>query len=1083
MKRNIRTAGLSLGTSLLALLAATMPASAQTPVPPVLQLSDGLGDVVTIDSTGTTTFSNGCACATITPAVAALGSITWSGTVGPFTIYGVNGRSKPALASPDIDLGVGAISTGATGGTLTMSWTDTNFSPGSGPARLNETTTFASGSGSVVYTAYVDNTNTAFGTGILVGTTGPTTGAALITGPGPTMDPFSMTGVEAITMAAGSLFINDFGVIAAPTPPLTQSCPVASGQVGISYTSGMVTNGGTTPYSFTLTGGSLPSGLVLNPSTGAITGTPGTASTYSFTIQVSDSSSPVMTATNTCGITIASPPPTLSCSGLTSGQVGSLYSASLVAMGGVQPYTFSTLSGSLPPGLSLNALTGSISGTPTTSGSYTFTAQVVDSGTPKPNTVTAPGCGITIAPPPTPVLTCSSVTSGTTGTPFSSPALTVTSGTAPFTFSIVGTLPTGLTLNTATGAVTGTPTSAGSFKIQVTDKNGLVAATTCSTNIVATQIVPLSVTCPLGTATAGVPYTSTLTITGGVTPYTITVSAGSLPVGLTLNPTTTSGIVTGATISGTPSTAGTSGFTIKVVDHAGTVATSSCTGTCATGGTASINFNASTGSLGNSHAYLVSGVTVTAYGYTNSGSATALDGQNNSGVQNDGLGISAGSGGQIDTTHFVQLDLGAAVAAGATNFQLMIDGLNQCQNGESYDIYGSNTLGSIGTIIISAGSKDSTFFPVSLGSYRYLSVRAHSGNVLIGQISFTLPGTTCSITVAPAPTPKVAIKKTANVSKVNPFQPVTYTYTVTNTGSFTLTNVVVTDDNATPSYTGDDFTVGTIASLLPGASSTLTATLIPPVSEGGTQQSWNGWGNNGWGNNGWGNNGGSNNTTTAGTLICSKLSNGNYQITYRQDPSQTDNTYGRGSSSSWGGQQRNFTDMLSGQAAEFRFLDANGNTVLDVATDYVSKSSSFPSGYGTLGVKGGNGAVISGSSSHVISCDTTLSHNLNQSSSFYKCTTDSPTSSSWDNVSGYTIVVDGKTFGSAGWGGVAIPECHNQNSIQYGCNDQKVSPVSSQATNTATVTATGNGVTVSATATATVQIDASTSGWSQCSKY
>jgi hypothetical protein len=331
--------------------------------------------------------------------------------------------------------------------------------------------------------------------------------------------------------------------------------------------------------------------------------------------------------------------------------------------------------------------------------------------------------------------------------------------------------------------------------------------------------------------------------------------------------------------------------------------------------------------------------------------------------------------------------------------------------------------------------------------------------------------------VAPAPVPKITLSKKASVTKANPFQKVTYTYTVTNTGTVTVTNIVVTDDNATPSYTGDDFTVGTIASLAPGASATLTATVIPPVQEQGWYQTLVGWNPNGsliWKQWGY--------PAPAGTLICSQLSNGNYQITWRQDPDQTDNTYGKGSSSGWSGQNRTFAEMLVNQAAEFRFLDANGNTQLDIAANYISPSKSYPSGFGTLGINGNTGFVVSGSGSHVISCDTTLSHNLNQSSDFYKCTTDSPSSSTWDNVTGYTFVVDGKTFGSAGWGGVSIPECHNVNSMPN-WGDMKVSPTSFTSTNTATAKGTGNSITVSATAQASVQIDASSSGWSQCSKY
>jgi len=1091
MKKNITSSGLSLAAILLGMAAVAAPSFALTP--PALKLVDNLGDTIVIDSTGTVTTSGSCTattCKTTASAVAS-GSISWSGTIGPFSVFNLNGQTKPALPQPVIDVGVADLFS-ASGGTLTVSWTDVGFD-GSAPATINETTTINGGTASVTYTSYVDNTDAAFGMGVQVATLGPitTSGSNTKTGAGPTTEPFSMTNVEVFTLGAGGDLLNDYNLQAAPIPPLTLSCMVASGQVDMAYNSSLVVNGGVSPYTFSIIAGSLPGGLMLNSSSGAITGTPSAPGTFNFTAQVVDSSGVAVTntASTSCGITIASPPPTLTCQGTTTATVGAAYSSNVVILGGVPPYMFSIATGALPTGLFLNATTGSITGTPSAQGAFSFTVKVLDSAKPTGNTTTSPSCGITVAPPPPAMyLTCAG-SAGTVGTAYSS-SLVATGGTKPYTFSITaGPLPGGLTLNSSTGLISGTPTTQGTFPytFKVVDSSGNTVSGTatknCSIGIVQLQTVPLSITCPTAGATVGVPYSSTPVVVGGVSPYTFSISAGALPAGLTLN--------ANGTITGTPTTAGTSGFTIKVVDSKGTVAYSTCTGTCSTTTTpTSLNYNYPTGNLGNSHIYTVSGISLPAYGYTNAGAPAALDGQNNSGVQNDGLGINSVSGGQIDTNNFVQIDLGAALAAGATNGQLLISGINQCQNGESYDIYGSNTPGSIGTNLVSGGTKDSTYFAIpSFGTYRYISVRAHYGNVLLGDLSFNLPGPTCIITVAPAPAPKLSLKKTANVTTAAPFSPVTYTYVVTNTGSYTLTNVVVTDDNATPSYTGDDFTVGTIASLAPGASATLTATVIPPVSESGTPQNYNSnWGNSngygGWGNNYGGYGGyGQSNGSPAGTLICSKLSNGNYQITWRQDPGQTDNTYGRGSSSSWAGQNRTFSQMLSGQAAEFQFLDSNGNCVLDISADYISQSKTFPSGYGSLGVTGGNGSVNYGSGSHVVSCTTTLSHNLNQSSSFYQCTTDSPTSSSWDNVSGYTIVVDSKTFGSGGWGGVAIPDCHNQNSIQQGCGDIKVSPTSSSATNTATATTTYNGVTVAATAQATVQISTSQSVWSQCNKY
>jgi uncharacterized protein YjdB len=81
-------------------------------------------------------------------------------------------------------------------------------------------------------------------------------------------------------------------------------------------------------------------------------------------------------------------------------------------------------------------------------------------------------------------LSCSAVTSGNVGAAFNSGAITVSGGTAPYTFSVVGTLPAGLSLNTSTGAVTGTPTASGTFSIKVTDANGTTATSQCAITII-----------------------------------------------------------------------------------------------------------------------------------------------------------------------------------------------------------------------------------------------------------------------------------------------------------------------------------------------------------------------------------------------------------------------------------------------------------------------------------------------------------------------------------------------------------------------------------------------------------------------
>ena len=171
--------------------------------------------------------------------------------------------------------------------------------------------------------------------------------------------------------------------------PLAVTCPASSGTVGVAYSSSMTASGGTPAYTYS-TIGSLPGGLTLNASTGAITGTPTAAGSFSFAAQVHDAAG--ATATNSCGITIAPAALAVGCPNA-AGTVGVAYTSPITATGGTPIYTYS-ITGSLPPGLTVNAGTGTVTGTPTTAGSFSFTAQVSDQARGSAST----SCAITIAP-------------------------------------------------------------------------------------------------------------------------------------------------------------------------------------------------------------------------------------------------------------------------------------------------------------------------------------------------------------------------------------------------------------------------------------------------------------------------------------------------------------------------------------------------------------------------------------------------------------------------------------------------------------------------------------------------------------
>jgi hypothetical protein len=510
-------------------------------------------------------------------------TLTESGGTSPFT-WSVSPTSLPAGLSFNTSTGViSGTPTGGGSGSYTFKITDAatlsatqalTITVNPPPALTITTTSLSAGVYGTAYSANVAVTggvpsyrwavtSGALPAGLTLNTsTGSITGSLTGTFVGTTNFVISVT--DSQTPSPNTTTANLSITVSAPALSVTTSS-LEGGALGTAYNQTLAATGGITPYSWSISSGSLPAGLSLNASTGVISGTPtgNTTGPTDFTVKATDSETPTaQSATASLSITISAPPLSVTTTSLAVGVAGSAYSASLQATGGVSPYTWAVTTGTLPGGLSLNASTGVISGTPTASGTSPFTVTATDSEIPTHKTATA---NLSIIINPTLAVSTTSLAAGTTGTAYNQ-TLAATGGITPYTWAVTaGSLPAGLTLNASSGVIMGSPTGPQTgpinFTVTVTDSENPTKTASANLSITITA-PPLSVTTlSLPGGTLGTAYSQTLGATGGITPYSWSISGGSLPAGLTLNAST--GI-----ISGTPtgSVTGPINFTVKVTD-------------------------------------------------------------------------------------------------------------------------------------------------------------------------------------------------------------------------------------------------------------------------------------------------------------------------------------------------------------------------------------------------------------------------------------------------------------------------------------------------------------------------------------
>jgi hypothetical protein len=324
--------------------------------------------------------------------------------------------------------------------------------------------------------------------------------------------------------------------------PLTISSNLLpDGNVALPYSFIPSVQGGLPPYQYALTAGSLAPGMTIDKNQG-LQGTPTAAGKYSFTLQASDSGTATLTASQTFTLNINNNL-VLPKTALPDAVQNVAYLEQIQPSGGTPPYHFALGQfSSLPPGLSLNAATGQISGTPTTSLQNTdFLLMTISDSAPTPATI-SPLVTLNVQPP---------LSFQTTKLPDSARGLnyggniSIVGGRAPYSVQVAsGSLPDGLSVSPTTFSVSGVPTKDGTFQFT------LKVSDSYETPNLVTQNFQIRISDPLALSGPSMvqilynqSYSATFPATGGIPPYTWGIS--SVPPGFTFDAST-------GTLSGTP---------------------------------------------------------------------------------------------------------------------------------------------------------------------------------------------------------------------------------------------------------------------------------------------------------------------------------------------------------------------------------------------------------------------------------------------------------------------------------------------------------------------------------------------------
>ena len=396
----------------------------------------------------------------------------------------------------------------------------------------------------------------------------------------PTGTPGTSSFTVLVKDAVGDVAQQPLTLVVNPAPAVTTTT-LSPGDQGSAYSQPLSATGGTSPLSpFSISSGSLPSGLSLNGSTISGTLAP-TAATSAFTVKITDANG--VSATHSLSITVNPPPMITTTSVPPTSEQGRAYSTTFAASGGTGSLAFSPLT---VDGLILGSL-GTLAGTPSSPGSFPLTATVTDAlgvtaSKPLTLTVNAPLA-----------LNAASLPAGNQNVAYPQQQLVASNGVPPYsnwTWAPApgSALPPGLSLNMSSGIITGAPTAAGAFSfiVSVSDSLGATALQTYSITVIAAG--PVIGTSSLPNGQYNSPYTPlTLSANSGTQPYTWSLGPGGvLPAGMALSPS--------GSISGTPAQAGMWSIPITVTDVNSLTAN----------GTLSLTVGLATGYAGNANCYM-----------------------------------------------------------------------------------------------------------------------------------------------------------------------------------------------------------------------------------------------------------------------------------------------------------------------------------------------------------------------------------------------------------------------------------------------------------------------------------------------